>query len=450
MRRSVLFILSLLLVATSVYGADRLAEVAESGRAQARSAMADLRNFRLQVEKEQIPLEQKIRELRGQLSDSRNELRSLREAADSNEVTLADLENQVERLSVTRSTALSLLDEILNERANTVRYHLDPETRSNRQKWDASPQDTEKLTLSLEIFPTLVEDLAQSIGGAIGPMRLYSGDGREIKGTALFLGPGAWFSGPENQVGVVDTSDPTYPKLSLSNRAERQQIRTTLANRSGLLPLDATAGAALALRQNTPDLLGEIARAGIWIYPILLAAAIALLVATVKWFSLFRIHSGIRRARPGISSAWNKEDRFTYKNILAKQPLLLRPFWETLWETRNADSESREDLLYARLIEIRLRLTRGLAALSVIAATTPLLGLLGTVTGMITTFQRITLFGTGDPQSLSGGISEALLTTKFGLVVAIPTFLLYAYLSRRAQGTVAGLEAFSQQLERKD
>lgn len=128
------------------------------------------------------------------------------------------------------------------------------------------------------------------------------------------------------------------------------------------------------------------------------------------------------------------------RNLLDRQPALLRSFWETLWTERGSDPDAREDLLFTKLIEVRLKLTKGLAALSVIAATTPLLGLLGTVTGMISTFRRITLFGAGDPQALSGGISEALITTKFGLVVAIPTFLLYAFLSRRAQGTAAELE----------
>ncbi|OYY26023.1 MAG: flagellar motor protein MotA, partial [Sulfurovum sp. 17-42-90] len=69
----------------------------------------------------------------------------------------------------------------------------------------------------------------------------------------------------------------------------------------------------------------------------------------------------------------------------------------------------------------------------VIAAVAPLLGLLGTVTGMITTFDTITEFGTGDPKLLSGGISEALVTTEFGLVVAIPLMLLGNLMSGWAQ-----------------
>ena len=70
----------------------------------------------------------------------------------------------------------------------------------------------------------------------------------------------------------------------------------------------------------------------------------------------------------------------------------------------------------------------------------PLLGLLGTVTGMIITFQMITLFGAGDPKAMAGGISQALITTVLGLVVAIPTVLLHTLVNGRAQGILHVLE----------
>ena len=72
-----------------------------------------------------------------------------------------------------------------------------------------------------------------------------------------------------------------------------------------------------------------------------------------------------------------------------------------------------------------------------------MLGLLGTVTGMIQTFKLITVFGTGDAKSLSSGISEALITTEFGLYVAIPALLAQALLSRKAKGTLSEMEQTS-------
>ena len=77
------------------------------------------------------------------------------------------------------------------------------------------------------------------------------------------------------------------------------------------------------------------------------------------------------------------------------------------------------------------------------AAAAPLLGLLGTVTGMIKTFTLITIFGTGDAKSLSSGISEALVTTELGLIVAIPSLILHGLLSRMAKQKIANLEQIS-------
>ena len=74
------------------------------------------------------------------------------------------------------------------------------------------------------------------------------------------------------------------------------------------------------------------------------------------------------------------------------------------------------------------------------AAAAPLLGLLGTVTGMIKTFNLITIFGTGDAKSLSSGISEALVTTELGLVVAIPSLILHGLLSRMARQKLGDME----------
>ena len=83
---------------------------------------------------------------------------------------------------------------------------------------------------------------------------------------------------------------------------------------------------------------------------------------------------------------------------------------------------------------------RGLGALSILAAVAPLLGLLGTVTGIIETFQSITLFGTVDPRVMSGGISQALVTTVEGLAVAIPLLLFHSMLSTRSQRIVQVLD----------
>jgi biopolymer transport protein ExbB len=88
-------------------------------------------------------------------------------------------------------------------------------------------------------------------------------------------------------------------------------------------------------------------------------------------------------------------------------------------------------------------LTKGLLFIKVVSAVAPLMGLLGTVTGMIKTFQVITLYGAGDPKMMAGGISQALMTTVLGLVVAIPMVLLHTVVSGKSRKIVNILQSQS-------
>lgn len=99
-----------------------------------------------------------------------------------------------------------------------------------------------------------------------------------------------------------------------------------------------------------------------------------------------------------------------------------------------------EEVMYERMLQTKLKLEALLPMIAISAAAAPLLGLLGTVTGIINTFKLITVFGSGDVKTLSGGISEALITTEFGLIAAIPALLLHAFLARKAKGLVNHME----------
>lgn len=109
-------------------------------------------------------------------------------------------------------------------------------------------------------------------------------------------------------------------------------------------------------------------------------------------------------------------------------------------DNRDVDVETLELKLGEAILGETPKLTRNITLIQVISVVAPLLGLLGTVIGMITTFQAITLFGTGDPKTMAGGISQALVTTVLGLVVAIPTTLLHAIVSARSRSVLHVLE----------
>jgi biopolymer transport protein ExbB len=109
-------------------------------------------------------------------------------------------------------------------------------------------------------------------------------------------------------------------------------------------------------------------------------------------------------------------------------------------DNRSVDVETLELKLGEAILTETPKITSNITLIQVISVVAPLMGLLGTVTGMILTFQAITLFGTGDPKTMAGGISQALVTTVLGLVVAIPMTLLHAIVNARARSVVHVLE----------
>ena len=194
-----------------------------------------------------------------------------------------------------------------------------------------------------------------------------------------------------------------------------------------LLPtvVDPTRGAIMALLVQTPTVKERIAQGG-WIgYIILVLGAVGLLVALLQFLSLLRAGRGVAKQQ--------KQDEPSQKNPLGR-----------ILSVYNAKLAEDVETLQLKLDEAILRempkLERGLITLAILAAIAPMLGLLGTVSGMIETFQSITLFGTGDPKLMSGGISQALVTTELGLAVAIPLLLIHSGLSSKSNRLIQILD----------
>jgi biopolymer transport protein ExbB len=178
-----------------------------------------------------------------------------------------------------------------------------------------------------------------------------------------------------------------------------------------------------------PTLIEELQKGGIWIYPILLFAGLSVIIAFFKAIQILRVRTPTRAA----SLDGSFQGPFEQLRIAAK-------------ENMGRKAEILEEILYERIIDAQVRLEKALPLIAVTAATAPLLGLLGTVTGMIDVFRQITNFANPESSELARGISEALVTTKFGLITAIPSLIVHALLSRRLQGLVAKMETFASRL----
>ena len=185
--------------------------------------------------------------------------------------------------------------------------------------------------------------------------------------------------------------------------------------------IDVTRGGILGLLVETPTIGEKIDQGGIVGYSILALGAVGLLIAIWRFMGLT---SDSRRV-----SAQLKRDSASTDNPLGR----VLAAYES---NRGADTETIELKLSEAALKEMPGLTKGLLFIKVISVVAPLMGLLGTVTGMIKTFQVITLYGAGDPKMMAGGISQALVTTVLGLVVAIPMVLLHTIVSGQSRKIV--------------
>ncbi|MEM7283424.1 MAG: MotA/TolQ/ExbB proton channel family protein [Pseudomonadota bacterium] len=192
---------------------------------------------------------------------------------------------------------------------------------------------------------------------------------------------------------------------------------------SGMVPfaLDPTRGSILAAYIESPTLQERISQGGLVGYIILGLGALGLLIALERLISL-TLASG--KVSSQLKS--NKPDK---GNALGRVLMVAE-------NNPGIDREALELKLGEAILKEQPSLNRGVGFIKIISVIAPLLGLLGTVTGMIKTFQAITLFGTGDPQIMAGGISQALVTTVLGLVVAIPMVLLHTVVASRSKRIV--------------
>ncbi|MAA53686.1 MAG: energy transducer TonB [Porticoccaceae bacterium] len=218
---------------------------------------------------------------------------------------------------------------------------------------------------------------------------------------------------------------PRQPDSKHQASASDLQSATSGFTKVGLDPSGPFGGGLLRALINTPSLVERWHFGGIVGYVITGVFVVAILLALWRFAVLFAMSSSVS------------------SQLKNKQPNTNNPLGRVLQvasENPDLDPESLELKLHEAVLKERPAIESGLNLLKIIAMVAPLMGLLGTVTGMILTFQMITLFGAGDPKAMAGGISQALVTTVLGLCVAIPTVLLHTLVNGRAQRILHVLE----------
>ena len=230
---------------------------------------------------------------------------------------------------------------------------------------------------------------------------------------------------------IVDT-DGNYLSFNVDKLAElprqpgggfNSQAQALAASQGGLTqfgidPTGPTGGSFLAAIIDSPTISERWHQGGYVGYAITAVGAFAFLLAIYRLIVLTAVGGKVSSQLKSNSA---RDDNPLGRVLMVHQ------------SNPNMDSETLELKMAEAVLSETPKLEQGLTLLKIIAAVAPLMGLLGTVTGMIITFQAITIFGAGDPKAMAGGISSALVTTVLGLLVAIPTVLLHTVVNGRSQ-----------------
>lgn len=425
-----------------------LTKASNAAQQKLERSLKELNQLREEIAAKKVPLSRKLGKLEAKLSDVRREYQQTSRLLDSRTLDLTNLRNQIKSREREKSYIQNLFTEYI--RNFETRLHIAEIQLYDDVVEDAKLAPENHNLAASKVWSRQTRLISESLTRIEEIMH-----GRRFEGTAVdagdmvkngrfvLVGPAAYFRSEDGEsVGTAEqrlgSLEPTI--VSFENPEDKAAAAEVVARGSGRLPLDPTLGNAHKVESTQETLVEHIKKGGPVMFPILGLAGAALLVALYKWIALTVTRKPSRKRVTSLLNAVANGDHSGAKEESQKVggPVgrMLQAGVEHLREPRDLV----EEVMYEEVLSTRLKLQRFLPFVAICAASAPLLGLLGTVTGIINTFKLITVFGSGDVKTLSGGISEALITTEFGLIVAIPSLLLHAFLSRKARGMIDRME----------
>lgn len=404
-------------------------------------SLAALSALREQIAREKIPLSRKLSDLEGELVRVRGEYQQTSRLLDSRALDLSNLRNEIKIRQEEETYLSNLLSEYIRNLES--RLHIAELQRYEEALTKAKLAFDNSNLSKQEIFQTQADLIVMSLDRldeALGGTR-FTGTAVDIgglvkNGTFALVGPVALFRSDDGKsVGTAEqrlgSLEPSV--LGFQNSGDSDAAAHVVTDSRGYFPLDPTLGNAHKIEATNEALWEHITKGGPVMIPILALAATAFLLTIYKCIVLFSLR---KPSQDTIKSFLHAIARHNKHAAISAADAIGGPVGKMLVagaEHLQERCELIEEIMYETVQATRLKLQSLLPFIAISASSAPLLGLLGTVTGIINTFKLLTVFGSGDVKSLSSGISEALITTEFGLIVAIPSLLLHAFLSRKAR-----------------
>ena len=393
-----------------------------------KTAQHTLNKTQNSISKEQATLAKQIFTKQQSLSKLREQAAVNRRLADENTLSLDQLQTRLDTWQQQQQYQLNLLSRFV--RQNT----------SNSASSNESANSQNEL---LSRVVSLINNQEQALYPQLKKQSVVLSNGELSQANTLQVGPVAWFSTQTPKLmGLLNLDDESNAlKVALvQSTSDDNPLDNTLKQNgvgSTLLTFDPSLTHLVTSQAQQESPLEHLEKGGLWAIPIILFACFALTIALLKAAQLLRLSKIKMHSQMQLQQFFKAENSSEFAGM--QQQL----FNLTL---QSEKGQVRDDQLFNQLIHDKHKLDNFIGAIAVTAAVAPLLGLLGTVSGMIETFKMMTLFGSGDPEVVSGGIAQALITTELGLVVAIPALVLNALLSRKAKAYYSQLEGFALQL----
>jgi len=429
--------------------AAKFGQVEKSVQQQLADSLDELARLRDEIKNQKIPLGQKLTALEDELSEVRSEYQRVSQMVDTRTLDLTNLRSEIKSRKEERTYLLnSLLSPYV--RNFETRLHIaemqrykEPLEEAKLALENQNLSDIEIYKAQTDLVEVSLERLSDALGGARFEGSAIDTSGLVKPGAFVIIGPAALFRSQDAEtVGTVEqrlgSLEPTV--VAFESPEMTEAAAETVKAGQGKFPLDPTLGNAHKIESTKQTIWEHVSKGGPVMYPILTLAAAAMLVALFKWWELSRVPKPSESRVDSLLEAVAEHDE---SKAATEAAAIGGPAGEMLSAGVEHIKEPPaliEEVMYEKILTAKMRLQRFLPFVAISAAAAPLLGLLGTVTGIINTFKLITVFGSGDVKTLSGGISEALITTEFGLIVAIPSLLLHAFLSRKARGMIARME----------
>jgi biopolymer transport protein ExbB len=375
------------------------------------------------------------------------ELRALQREEEQRTATIKTLEREIEA----RKTDFNYSAGILNQYSKALATRLHPaenqlhkatiEALDQRATAAADDPKTELIERA-KVLELGLDRLGTVAGGQRFEGKALRNGSEAVAGTLLVAGPAVFFTAKDGGFEGVATFAETGTSLPtvVAIEGSKGMISETVAAGHGPLPLDGTMGKAIEVAAAQESLLETIEKGGIVGHAILVLGAISFLIAIFKVWEVSRFHVPSRTTINLILDDLLSGDREAAARKAAAIPGAAGGLVSTGVAMFHEKRRVLEEALFEKLVAVKPRLDRFLPFLALTAAAGPLMGLLGTVLGIIKTFKAMALYGTGNAKSFSAGISEALITTAEGLIVAIPVLVVHGMLKSYVKGRFSEFE----------